>query len=120
MKSSTILSLIGLSVCMLVIGAAIGSVALRSSPSISTKTVTTTSQNTVVEIVTRVSTIAAPPKITINGTVDTQYFYPEDVSACNRAKSVSVVNTTETLTGAAVVCADYSAAVQNVTRMTET
>jgi hypothetical protein len=115
MKNSTILSIIGISVCMLVIGAAIGSVVLRPSTSVSTKTVTTTSPNTVVEIVTRVSEVAPPPKLTISGTVDSEYYYPADVSICSRGKSIMVTNVTETVTGTVVTCGDYSAPVQNLT-----
>jgi len=120
MKSSTILSLVGVSVCMLIIGAAIGSVILRPSTSVSTKTVTATSQNTVVEIVTRVSTLSAPAKITVNGTVDSEYYYPYYVIACYRGKSIDVVNSTETVTGIGIACGTYTAYVQNITHMVET
>ena len=120
MKSSTVLAMVGISACMLLIGAAIGSVILHPTTSISTKTVTATSQNTVVEIVTSVSTLAAPPKITVNGTVDSEYFYPVDLKICNRAKSINVVNATETATGIAITCGVFSAPVQNITHVTET
>ena len=120
MKSSTILAIVGISVCMLVIGAAIDSAISSRASTVSTKTVTATSQNTIVEIVTRVSTLAPPPKIMINGTVDSEFFYPVDVNFCNRAKSISIVNATETLTGTVVTCGNYSAFVQNIAHITET
>lgn len=119
MKSSTIFALVGISVCMLIIGTTLGSITSRT-PSNSTKTVTITSQNTVVEIVTRVSTVSAPSKIAINGTVDSEYYYPVDVDFCVLQNELTVVNATETTSGIVTTCGLYSAPVQNISHSTET
>jgi len=88
-------------------------------PPTSTQTITEVSQNTVIEIVTSAFTARSPSKITLTGTVDSEYYYPSQVTFCSFQKAISFVNVISTVTTTVRNCGIYFAPIQNVNHTSE-